>query len=82
MVDITMCVNSQCPIREFCYRYRAKPSERQSYSVFGAIHLGSDAWRCYEFWDLREEKRLVVSLEEADSRNKITERQIKELKNG
>lgn len=34
MPDITMCASKTCPLREDCYRSRAKPSERQSYSVF------------------------------------------------
>lgn len=35
MPDITMCTNDECPLRESCYRYMAKPSEyMQSYAVF------------------------------------------------
>ncbi|HET8687880.1 MAG TPA: hypothetical protein VFM18_14655 [Methanosarcina sp.] len=35
MPDITMCQNSQCPIRLECYRYMAMPNEHiQSYSDF------------------------------------------------
>lgn len=34
MADITMCNNTECPLRMDCYRYRAKPNEyRQSYFV-------------------------------------------------
>ena len=35
MVDITLCTNNECPIRNSCYRYVALPTpERQSYSNF------------------------------------------------
>jgi hypothetical protein len=29
--DITMCPGTNCPHKETCYRYTAKPSEYQSY---------------------------------------------------
>jgi hypothetical protein len=31
MPDISMCKSSWCPKRETCYRFRAVPSQRQSY---------------------------------------------------
>ena len=31
MPDITMCKDSECPKSETCYRFTAKPWERQSY---------------------------------------------------
>ena len=35
MPDITMCFGKDCPVREFCYRYKAEPTpRRQSYSDF------------------------------------------------
>lgn len=34
MPDITMCVNSECELKEKCYRFRAVPGIRQSYSLF------------------------------------------------
>jgi hypothetical protein len=34
MPDITMCEGKDCPLKEDCYRYTAKPNEyRQSYFV-------------------------------------------------
>lgn len=33
MTDITMCRDDACQNRGLCYRYRAKPSSRQSYFV-------------------------------------------------
>jgi hypothetical protein len=35
MPDITMCDSVECPRKNECYRYMAKPSEyRQAYSAF------------------------------------------------
>lgn len=31
MPDITLCTGEGCPLKDECYRYKAKPSERQSY---------------------------------------------------
>jgi hypothetical protein len=31
--DITMCQGTNCPEKETCYRYTAKPSEYQSYFI-------------------------------------------------
>jgi hypothetical protein len=34
MPDISMCTNIFCPLRETCYRAKAKPSMYQSYAPF------------------------------------------------
>ena len=34
MPYISMCLDKDCPMSEFCYRFTAKPSERQSYMQF------------------------------------------------
>lgn len=34
MPDIAMCCNDMCPLRNDCYRYKATPSEMQSYAFF------------------------------------------------
>jgi hypothetical protein len=34
MPDITMCKNHACPIKQYCYRACAAPSERQSWTTF------------------------------------------------
>lgn len=31
MPDITLCLGKECPLKEKCYRYHAKPSLLQSY---------------------------------------------------
>jgi hypothetical protein len=33
MPDITMCKGTNCPYKESCYRYTAKPNEYQSYFI-------------------------------------------------
>ena len=38
MPDITMCLNTECPLRKECYRYMAIPSAyKQSYADFKAL---------------------------------------------
>lgn len=34
MLDITMCMNEKCPIRDSCYRATAIPEKLQSYANF------------------------------------------------
>ena len=34
IADITMCTSGNCPMREECYRVRAKPEKHQSWSNF------------------------------------------------
>jgi hypothetical protein len=34
MPDISMCQNKECPSKEDCYRFTAKPSEWQAWSIF------------------------------------------------
>jgi len=46
MVDITLCENEECPIKEKCFRYTAEASSRQSYACFP--HKDGD---CDYFWD-------------------------------
>ena len=47
MPDITMCEGGDCPAKEKCYRYRAKPNEfRQSYFVHPPYKDG----KCDHFW--------------------------------
>ena len=47
MPDITMCKGNNCPHKEGCYRYTAKPDElAQSYFVNPPIKDG----KCDYFW--------------------------------
>lgn len=34
MLDMSMCLNKKCPIKEKCYRFMAKPDQWQSYTLF------------------------------------------------
>lgn len=34
MPDTSMCANQQCKQKDTCYRFRAQPSQWQSYSSF------------------------------------------------
>ena len=46
--DITMCPGTDCPLKETCYRYTAKPTQfSQSYFVDPPIKDGE----CDYFWD-------------------------------
>ena len=46
MVDITMCDNKECTIKDKCYRAKATPSDYQSWSTFNA---GSKSYYCNFF---------------------------------
>lgn len=51
MPDISMCNNNVCPLRVKCYRFRALPSEMQSYSRFEPV-LENGVWKCEFFIEL------------------------------
>jgi hypothetical protein len=46
MPDIAMCPGTNCPQKETCYRYTAKPSDWQSYFSVPPIKDG----KCYMYW--------------------------------
>ena len=46
MPDITMCLGTDCPYKETCYRYTAKPSDWQSYFSVPPIKDG----KCDMYW--------------------------------
>ena len=45
-MDITMCPGTDCPYKETCYRYTAKPSDWQSYFSVPPIKDG----KCDMYW--------------------------------
>jgi hypothetical protein len=47
MPDISMCINALCPSKDYCHRYTAKPSRRQSY---GGFSLNEEEDKCDMFW--------------------------------
>ena len=46
MPDITMCKGENCPLKQTCYRYNAKPSDYQSYFMEPPVDNG----KCEYFW--------------------------------
>ena len=46
MPDITMCYGGNCPLKDSCLRYTAKPSPWQSYFV----DPPGEGDKCYKFW--------------------------------
>ena len=48
MPDISMCLNSSCPLCEECYRYKAKPSLWQAYAYFAPDENG----KCDHFMEI------------------------------
>ena len=56
MADITMCVNTKCPLRSTCLRYTAQPTDEwQSYSYFEPVDNECNAyWACKENPNIKE----------------------------
>lgn len=57
MPDFSMCQDHDCPSRSACFRYVAKPGERQRYSEFerpvvfdGRRSKPARATRCNYYW--------------------------------
>lgn len=57
MPDIGMCLNHECPLRDACYRYRAIPSEWQSYAAFKPVDGA-----CESFWPIEGRAVLPAAL--------------------
>jgi hypothetical protein len=56
MPDIAMCPGTDCPHKESCYRYTAKPNEyRQSYFSVAPIKDG----KCDMYWGEKAEAILT-----------------------
>ena len=52
MVDISMCRNEKCPLKDKCYRFLAKPDPRwQSY-----LSPPIDGEKCEHFINIKEYK--------------------------
>lgn len=56
MPDITMCGGNNCPLKETCYRYKAKPSDLQSYFFDSPYYAGI----CEHYWEMssKQSKKL------------------------
>ena len=46
--DITMCSGKDCPLKETCYRYKAEPSDYQSYWLEPPYYAGI----CEHYWEM------------------------------
>lgn len=49
-MDITKCKGEGCMITKLCYRYTAKPSERQSYFVESPCKIIDNKFTCPMYW--------------------------------
>ena len=60
MPDITICKGEECPVKETCYRYTAKPNEyRQSYFTETPYKDG----RCTHYWTEEQDKILDLLID-------------------
>lgn len=48
MADITMCDGINCPLRETCYRFKAKP-DKYGQSYFVKVPVDNDG-KCEFYW--------------------------------
>jgi hypothetical protein len=56
MPDITMCSNNECPLKENCYRFKAIPSDWQSYSSFNPVKDNKYQYTCDHFMKIHEKQ--------------------------
>lgn len=77
-----MCANIDCPFRKQCYRYRAIPSDFQSYADFDTRVVKLDrgvALQCDNFLEIKDRK--ISDFDKAEFRNKVLFKN-KGVKNG
>lgn len=65
-MDITMCSGKGCDFKERCFRFTAKPSDRQSYFVNPPIKDG----KCDLFWGENQENILKMLQDIVKNQNK------------
>lgn len=56
MPDISMCKGDECPIKESCYRFTAKPSE-YTQSWFVDVPYSKVMERCDYHWNVNTAKK-------------------------
>jgi len=59
MPDITMCSGKDCPLKETCYRYKAKPDEYQSYFMEAPYNDGE----CNHYWEIKKSSKVSKKLD-------------------
>ena len=52
-----MCVGTNCPLKETCYRYKATPSEYQSYWLEPPYYAGI----CEHYWEIEGSNTTKIS---------------------
>ena len=67
MPDITLCKGNDCPLKETCYRYKAKPCEYQSYFMESPYKDGD----CSHYWEMssKSSKKLDKVKQEIDKKS-------------
>ena len=56
MSDITKCYGADCPMKESCKRFTAKPSELwQSYFLDPPYHINEGGFLCDMYWGAQAE---------------------------
>lgn len=45
-----MCRSKECPIKDKCYRFTAKPSEYQYYFIESPFEINDDKFSCDMLW--------------------------------
>lgn len=56
MPDISMCPGTNCPLREDCYRYQAKP-DKYYQSYFTEVPYDDFHKDCDFYWKMEEKKK-------------------------
>lgn len=63
MPDITMCDGKGCPLKQNCYRFTAKPNERQSYFAEAPWERDGRSKYCAHFvTDERSKKEVTENI--------------------
>lgn len=69
MPDISMCVNNKCPVRAYCYRYRATPGGMQSYTRFeprSYDNIGTLTDQCEYAWSIKGHEHRIRPTADVD----------------
>ena len=54
MPEITMCHGKDCPLKDLCYRFKAIPSQYQSYFI--EIPYSNNSKNCECYWPIKNLK--------------------------
>ena len=55
MPDITMCKGTECPVKEKCHRFTAKPDEYQAYFLDIPGKTEDNKFTCNMYWGANAE---------------------------